>query len=1102
MLGIEAGGTYWDVDGDGDLDIVMGNDYSGNQVWWWENPAPNFSPTTDWQRRLIKNSGDNQHHDMVFDDFTGDGKAELVFWNQQAEALFLAEIPNNPRTTQPWSAVQIYSWSGGASHEGIDKADINGDGQIDIVGGGRWFEHVSGNQFQVHVIDNAQRFGRAVAGQLIPGGYAEVVLGPGDNSNSLEWYRWNNATNQWQSTTLIPSVERGHSLQIIDFDQDGHLDIFMAEMRLNGGNNNAIMVLFRGDGTGNFERIELASGFGNHQSKVADLDGDGDLDILGKPYNWQTPRLDIWLNQQNPVACTPKLDQWQRHVVDNDQRWRAVFVDSSDINGDGHIDIITGADWYQNPGTVDGNWTRHRVGAPMNNMAAVYDFDGDGDVDILGTEGSNSVYNHDFQWAKNNGSGSFTIHNNVEAGDGDFLQGVAVGRFMDDMQVALSWHAADKGVQLLTLPGNPTAGTWTRSLASSVSQDEQLTVGDLDGDGDLDLVQGTKWLRNNSATNSGWHDSDRGYRISLAVSADGYARTEHPAEASLNFTNLLASLGGGAVGSDSLNVIEVDTAGNLIADNPPFQFDAASGYDANTNAAGSLTILMTGATAANATRYYQVYFAPPSSNYTPISTPDQVVVSDGTDEGMDTFTVAVNGATYFYQKEAGGFSSLVDADGNDWISYNNASGAAGEYRGIPNLVYPEGNFHPGDSGSESTLVADGPLKATIHTVTDDNTWQATWEIFPGFARMTLEQAGHNYWFLYEGTPGGVLEPDDDLVVRADGTNTSAGTAWTGDLEPEEWAYFGDPAVGNDGRALFVAKHTNDTAIDSYYAMNGQMTVFGNGRQNTQTHLSNTPEQFTIGLLETVEYATAAPVIRSAYRPLLVTMGGSEEQTAPTGGTWEEMTLSNVSGLPDRNRLGDVNGDGRLDVVIGYEPASGSQERVAWYAQPANITDEWTEYVIDTITRPLSLDVQDMDGDGDLDVIVGEHHPNNPSGLRMLIYENVNGNGSAWNRFVVYTGDEHHDGAHVVDIDDDGDLDIVSIGWINDKVVVYENLSDCAPVGGTPTPAPTATPGGSGNTPTPTPLPTQEATPTPETTMEPSADPCDGAATNMIRNPSF
>jgi len=33
------------------------------------------------------------------------------------------------------------------------------------------------------------------------------------------------------------------------------------------------------------------------QSAIADLDSDGDLDILGKPYGWQTPLLDIWINE-------------------------------------------------------------------------------------------------------------------------------------------------------------------------------------------------------------------------------------------------------------------------------------------------------------------------------------------------------------------------------------------------------------------------------------------------------------------------------------------------------------------------------------------------------------------------------------------------------------------------------------------------------------------------------------------------------------------------------------------------------------------------------------------------------------------------------------
>jgi hypothetical protein len=34
---------------------------------------------------------------------------------------------------------------------------------------------------------------------------------------------------------------------------------------------------------------------GWHEGRLADLDGDGDLDLLNKPYTWDTPRIDVWL---------------------------------------------------------------------------------------------------------------------------------------------------------------------------------------------------------------------------------------------------------------------------------------------------------------------------------------------------------------------------------------------------------------------------------------------------------------------------------------------------------------------------------------------------------------------------------------------------------------------------------------------------------------------------------------------------------------------------------------------------------------------------------------------------------------------------------------
>jgi len=144
------------------------------------------------------------------------------------------------------------------------------------------------------------------------------------------------------------------------------------------------------------------------------------------------------------------------------------------------------------------------------------------------------------------------------------------------------------------------------------------------------------------------------------------------------------------------------------------------------------------------------------------------------------------------------------------------------------------------------------------------------------------------------------------------------------------------------------------------------------------------------------------------------------------------------GDPDRNVLADINRDGRLDAVVGFE-AINVPGKLAWYEQPADPTAQWIEHVISQeVIGPMSLDVRDMDGDGDLDVIVGEHNYKDPAAARLLIFENLDGRGGKWKMHLIAKGDEHHDGARVVDIDGDGDLDVISIGWSHGRVLLYEN----------------------------------------------------------------
>lgn len=308
-LTIEAGSTFADVDRDGDLDFIAGGDYRGNEVWWWENPSPNFPAGAGWRRRIIKNTGATKHHDQLFGDFDGDGKKELIFWNQNGRKLTLARVPDRPREAGAWPLVDIYlygsdseqeqrakaaSFKGVNEHEGLDAADIDQDGRLDLVGGGLWFKHLGGERFQPNDIDAGYRFSRAAAGDLRKGGRPEVTLVVGDGEGPLIWYEWVKGT--WTPHRLLERVDNGHSLSIVDFDGDGNLDIFCAEMRLNGGNPESKTYLLLGDGNRNFRTTVVATGFDNHETRIADLDGDGDLDILGKPYNFETPDLNIWLN--------------------------------------------------------------------------------------------------------------------------------------------------------------------------------------------------------------------------------------------------------------------------------------------------------------------------------------------------------------------------------------------------------------------------------------------------------------------------------------------------------------------------------------------------------------------------------------------------------------------------------------------------------------------------------------------------------------------------------------------------------------------------------------------------------------------------------------
>jgi hypothetical protein len=129
-----------------------------------------------------------------------------------------------------------------------------------------------------------------------------VVFVNGEGVGRLKWFEHRGGDTWVGHDALGEDVVHGHSLQLADIDRDGHLDVFCAEMAqwtdsaTSSDHPNARMWILYGDGRGHFIKTLVAKGLDNHESRIADLDGDGDLDIVTKPYESDTPRLDIWLN--------------------------------------------------------------------------------------------------------------------------------------------------------------------------------------------------------------------------------------------------------------------------------------------------------------------------------------------------------------------------------------------------------------------------------------------------------------------------------------------------------------------------------------------------------------------------------------------------------------------------------------------------------------------------------------------------------------------------------------------------------------------------------------------------------------------------------------
>ena len=229
------------------------------------------------------------------------------------------------------------------------------------------------------------------------------------------------------------------------------------------------------------------------------------------------------------------------------------------------------------------------------------------------------------------------------------------------------------------------------------------------------------------------------------------------------------------------------------------------------------------------------------------------------------FKITTRSATYYYDIAGGGFSSILDPAGNDWVAYQREPwdqyppSAASSYRGVPNFVFrsdDSGAGHPGHDRCTSRITG----RNKIHTVSNSGKWAWTVTFYKDCARfdMIKTDPDHPYWFLYEGPPGGTYRPRT--------------TYWATDVSDPSYVvhdhYKGDDheayhqymMFGEDSSeySLFMAQAEPDTHIDHISYLGNEeigavqssdgMVVAGLGRGPGSYPLMTEPNTFLIGLL--------------------------------------------------------------------------------------------------------------------------------------------------------------------------------------------------------------------------------------------------------------
>jgi uncharacterized membrane protein len=414
---------------------------------------------------------------VVLADVNGDGKLDLVAgatcilcFNSDV-GVFLG---NGDGTFQ---SARMFE-STGEVNVTVAVADLNGDGKLDIA---------AVNQCANNTCSTGNNIG--------------VLFGNGDGT-----FR---ASTPYQ----VAGLQNASYAATADLNGDGKLDLVFADQHgLTGTSGGALVFLGNGDGTFGSGQSYSSGGYGTHSVVLADVNKDGKLDLVMANQCATSSLCGRTDNGQVAILLGNGDGTFQPVQTYNSGGSGTYSIAVADLNADGNLDVVV-ANGNSSTFTVllgngDGTFqsaTSFASGGYFPTSLAVTDVNGDGKPDVLvsnfcpdSTCGSNGVISVQL----GDGHGSFTPFQSYSSGgnragplaladlNGDGKLDIAVQNLCATGATPQNCLTGTMGVLLGNGDGTFQAPTTTSLLSGYTGSSFQLAVTDFDGDGKLDIAMG------------------------------------------------------------------------------------------------------------------------------------------------------------------------------------------------------------------------------------------------------------------------------------------------------------------------------------------------------------------------------------------------------------------------------------------------------------------------------------------------------------------------------------------------------------------------------------------------------------------------------------